>query len=75
MSEVTKKPHYVRIQVQSVSDGVENQILDVTEGAKDSQELVDKCFIVTDGITAAMKTMAKAGGYSVDTPGNAPLKK
>lgn len=69
MSEVEKKPHYVRIQVQSVSEGVENQLIDLTEGASTPEELVYKCFAVTDGIDAAMKALAEAGGYLPNKPG------
>jgi len=74
MSEVTHKPHYVRIQVQSVSEGVENQLIDLTEGALTPEELVFKSFAITDAIDVAMKELAEAGGYPTDIPGK-PKKK
>ena len=58
-----KKPHSVRITVVSVSEGVENQLIQLDEGAATPEELVVKCFAVTDAIDGAMKALAVAGGY------------
>ena len=58
-----KKPHLIQITVVSISDGVENQIVTVEEGAITPEELTLKCFTVTDAIYSAMESLASAGGY------------
>jgi hypothetical protein len=60
--------------MQSVSEGVENQLIDMTEGALTADELVFKCFTFSDAINGAMKELAALGGYPVDAPGAKPKK-
>lgn len=60
-----KKPHSIYVTVTSISEGVENQVLTLDEGAQTPEELVFKCFAVTDAIDAAMKSLAEAGGFPV----------
>jgi hypothetical protein len=61
----SKKEHRVLVTVVSISGEVENQILTLEEGASTAQELVLKCFAVTDAIDAAMKGLAEADGFAV----------
>lgn len=63
MSYSQRKPHQLRIVITSTSEGVENQIIDLVEGATTPEELVEKSFAVTDAITEAMKKVATAAGY------------
>jgi hypothetical protein len=75
MIDAPKKPFYVRVIIQSVSDGVENQIVDLTEGAVTAEELTMKCFTLTDAVNDAMKAMAEAGGFPTEIPTGKPKKK
>ena len=64
----SKKEHRVLVTVTSMSGEVENQILTLEEGALSAQELVLKCFAVTDAIAGAMKALAEAGGFATGVP-------
>ena len=63
-----KKPHLIQVTVVSISEGVENQVLTLEEGAVTPDELVLKCFTVTNAIDDAMKTLAEAGGFMTELP-------
>jgi hypothetical protein len=75
MTDVPKKPFYVRVTMQSVSEGVENQIIDLVEGAQTADELVMKCFVLNGAVNDAMKAMAEAGGFPTEIPTGKPKKK
>ena len=59
----TKKPLLIQVTVTSISNGVENQVLNLEEGALENEELVMKCFKITDAINNAMHDLAELGGY------------
>ena len=67
-----KKPHLIQITMVSISNGVENQILSVEEGATTAEELTLKCFTLSDALNDAMKAMAEAGGYPTGLPQGKP---
>ena len=70
-----KKPHLIQVKVVSISDSVENQIIDLEEGAFTPEELTIKCFTITDAINNAMKELAEAGGYPTEIPPSKPKPK
>jgi hypothetical protein len=67
-----KKPHLIQIRVVSISNGVENQIIDLEEGAITAEELTLKCFTITDSINDAMKRLCDAGGFPTGLPPGKP---
>ena len=66
------KAHSVTVTITSESNGKVNQEYMLKEYAESPEELVWKNFAITDAVTpaidAAMKALAKEGGFIVEPP-------
>lgn len=68
LASLSEKPHASIVAVVSVTNGRINNTTITVEGAETEEELVVKTFGHYDGVMAASRAMAAAGGFPTAEP-------